>query len=324
MITLQHPWVLLALASWPLVRALGRTPPTLVHPGAGALGSPPSPGMRVVGRLPGTLRGLAVALSVLALAGPVKRTAAPVVPDGGRPVVVALDVSLSMLARDMDGGSRLDAARDALVSFVRSRPGDRIGLVTFAGTALTRVPPTRDHGFLLATLEAVSVGDLPDGTALGSAIGVAANRLEGQGGDPVLLLVTDGDDNAGSVDPETAARAAAALGVRIHTIGVGSRGVAPTPVLDPAGGLRYESLPVTIDEERLTRLAAIGSGLYFRAADTGELARVHGEIDRLEVPTTAGPLRTVDHPLHGPLVVAALLAVLAEWAVAASRWGRIP
>lgn len=237
----------------------------------------------LVRRLLVTLRVMLLAAAVVALARP--RTGARVenVTSEGINIVLAFDISSSMLAEDFQPLNRLAVAKATVKEFVAGRRSDRIGLVAFSGEALTQVPLTVDYPVVLAAVDNLQAGQLEDGTAIGSAIVTAANRLrEAPGRSRVIVLLTDGENNRGSVDPRTAAQAAAAFGIRVYTIGVGTEGLAPVPVGQGLFGLRYENRPVRIDEELLRDVARTTGGRYFRARDAAALERIYEQIDQLE------------------------------------------
>ena len=253
-------------------------------------GVPRSARERLHGLLP-ALRGAALLLLLLALARPQLENRLSEVVSQGIDIVVALDQSGSMAAVDLgrrDSGefdpvSRLDVARRLASDFIRGRRADRIGLVVFAGQALTRCPLTLDYDLLLQILEGVEITRRHDGTAIGMGLATAVNRLrDAPGASKVVVLVTDGRNNAGAVDPLTAARLARTMGVRVHAIGVGTTGAAPVPVDDPVFGRRYVFQPVDIDEGALRSIAAETGGRYFRATDARSLAAVFEQIDALE------------------------------------------
>lgn len=229
------------------------------------------------------LRLLALAGCVLALAHPYARGGARTERHEGIDIMLAFDISSSMLAEDFQPQNRLEVARAQVKEFVRMRESDRIGLVSFAGEALTQVPLTVDHPVVIDAIDNLQPGQLDDGTAIGTAIATAANRLRSTpGSSKVLVLLTDGVNNRGQVDPRTAARAAAAFGIRVYAIGVGTDGMAPVPVGRGVFGLRYETQRVEIDEALLTEVARATGGRYFRARDAAGLERITREIDRLE------------------------------------------
>jgi Ca-activated chloride channel homolog len=229
------------------------------------------------------LRLLALVGCVLALAHPYARGGERRERRDGIDIMLAFDISSSMLAEDFQPQNRLEVARANVKEFVRLRDSDRIGVVSFSGEALTQVPLTADHQLVTAAIDQLQPGQLEDGTAIGTAIATASNRLRAaRGNSRVLVLLTDGVNNRGQVDPRTAARAASAFGIRIYAIGVGTEGMAPVPVGRGLFGLRYETQRVEIDDALLTEVAKATGGRYFRAKDAAGLERITREIDRLE------------------------------------------
>lgn len=229
------------------------------------------------------LRNLAILLAVVALARPRTGARAENVTSEGINIVIAIDLSSSMLSQDFQPDNRLEVAKRTVKQFIAERTSDRIGIVAFAAEALTQVPLTTDYPVVNAAVDNLQAGQLEDGTAIGTAIATAANRLrEAPGRSRVMILLTDGVNNRGAIDPRTAARAAAAFGIKIYTIGVGTEGMAPVPVGRGLFGLRYENRPVEIDESLLTDVANITGGRYFRARDAAALRRIYQQIDELE------------------------------------------
>jgi len=258
------------------------------------------------------LRFLALLLLSAALARPQTGARADAVRSEGIDIVVAFDLSSSMLAEDFQPANRLQVAKEQLKRFIVARPDDRIGLVAFAGEALTQVPLTLDHAVLQAAVDNLQAGLLVDGTAIGTAIATSANRLRrAEGRSKVLVLLTDGENNRGTLDPRTAAAAAAEFGVRIYAIGVGREGMAPVPVARGVFGLRYENRPVRIDEPLLEDVARVTGGRYYRARDPESLAQIYQQIDRLErAPIRAPRYRPVGEEYRWPLAAALLLLAL--------------
>jgi len=225
---------------------------------------------------------LAMGLFIFAFARPQKGYIEDKLITEGINIVLALDISSSMRAEDFNP-NRLGAAKNVAKDFIIGRKTDRIGLVVFSRKAITQSPLTIDYGMLHNFIDSIEIGMIQDGTAIGNAIAESLKRLQsGKQRSKVLILLTDGINNAGEIDPVTAAQAAAALNIKIYTIGVGSKGNAPYPVDDPAFGKRYVSIPVQIDEEVLMQIARITNGRYFRATDTGKLEEIYREIDSLE------------------------------------------
>jgi Ca-activated chloride channel family protein len=230
------------------------------------------------------LRIPVIALLLIALARPreeqmdVKRRSSE-----GIDIVLAIDVSASMLAKDLRP-NRLDATKEVAKQFISDRVGDRIGLVAYAGESYTMAPITTDHRVLFNSLEELSYGKIQDGTAIGMGLATAVNRLkDGQGDGRVIILLTDGVNNTGSIDPMTSADLAEAFGLKTYTIGVGTNGMASTPVsIDASGRLMYQKRPVEIDEELLQEIAKKTGGQYFRATNNESLQAIYQEIDKLE------------------------------------------
>lgn len=200
----------------------------------------------------------------------------------GIDIVMVLDMSSSMKAEDLKP-NRFEAARDVAKQFVDKRISDRIGLVTFAMKSFTVCPPTLDYRLLKDLIDEVSMGIIEDGTAIGMGIATAINRLkDSEATSKVIILLTDGQNNAGEIDPVTAADLAVTYGIKIYTIGAGTRGTAPYPVQDPIFGRRYQNIQVNIDEEMLTSVAQLTGGQYYRATNSDQLASIYDEIDELE------------------------------------------
>lgn len=199
----------------------------------------------------------------------------------GIDIVMALDVSGSMLARDFSP-DRLEASKNVATEFISGRPYDRIGLTVFSGESFTQCPLTTDHAVLINLLRDVKSGIIEDGTAIGVGLATAINRIKDSDAiSKVIILLTDGVNNRGSIDPMTAAEIAKTFGIRVYTIGVGSRGYADYPVQTPFG-TRYQKMEVEIDEALLQQIAELTGGHYFRAVDNSSLQQVYGEIDKLE------------------------------------------
>lgn len=278
------PWALLLLVLLPLWwwRRLRHRPPAIVFSRVGVLAAGPRAG-RGVARLLFVLRNLLLIGVIVAIARPRSGARSETITSEGINIVIALDISSSMLAQDFQPSNRLEVAKEKVVQFVAGRKSDRIGIVAFSGEALTQVPLTVDYPVVTAAVNGLQPGRLEDGTAIGTAIATAANRLRGApGASRVMIVLTDGENNRGEIDPRTAAKAAAEFGIRIYTIGVGREGMAPVPVGRGVFGLRYENRPVRIDEELLTEIANTTGGRYFRAQDPAALQRIYEQIDRLE------------------------------------------
>jgi Ca-activated chloride channel homolog len=229
------------------------------------------------------LRNLILASAIIALARPRTAGRAETISSEGINIVVVIDISSSMLALDFQPDNRLEVAKDVVKRFVSGRRSDRVGVVSFSGEALTQVPLTTDLPVVIAAIDNLAAGQLEDGTAIGTAIATAANRLRNApGASRVMLLLTDGENNRGSIDPRTAARAAAAFDIKIYSIGVGTDGLVPVPVGRGPFGLRYENRLVRIDEPLLRDIALLTGGRYFRARDANALRQIYQQIDLLE------------------------------------------
>ena len=314
-------WVLLlmfALPIWWIVRRR-RRPPAIVFSQV--------PILAVSSRSAGSaafalflLRNLALAALIVAMARPRSAGRAENVTSEGINIVVAIDISSSMLAQDFLPNNRLEVAKDVVKRFVHARRSDRIGVVAFAGEALTQVPLTTDHPVVLAAIENLAPGQLEDGTAIGTAIATSANRLRNAPGQSrVIVLLTDGENNRGAIDPRTAARAAAAYGIRIYSVAAGTEGMAPVPVGRGLFGLRYENRPVRIDEPLMRDIANATGAQYFRARDAAALEAIYQQIDRLErVPVRTRTYVRYTELFRWPLLFAGL-ALIAELLLAARR-----
>ena len=230
---------------------------------------------------------LAAVLIILALARPQSPVADSKITTEGVDIVLALDSSTSMLAEDfkINGKreNRVEVIKNVVRNFIQGRKNDRIAIVTFAARAYTVCPLTLDYNWLIANLERIKSGMLEDGTAIGSGIATSLNRLKNsQAKSKVIILLTDGRNNLGTISPITAAEAAKALKVKIYTIGAGGKGPVPYPVRDFFGNKAYQQVEVDLDEDTLTKIAVITSAKYYRATDTESLRKIYGEIDKLE------------------------------------------
>ncbi len=321
----HSPWLLLlllALPAWWLWRRR-REPRAIIFSRVPMLAKGPKAG-RGMTRALIVLRSLAIAALVIAAARPRVAGRTEQSNSEGINIIIAFDISSSMLAEDFQPQNRLEVAREKVKQFIRMRKSDRIGVVAFSGEALTQVPLTTDYPVVLAAIDNLQPGQLDDGTAIGTALATAANRLRSAPGrSRVIVLLTDGVNNRGAIDPRTAAQAAATFGIKVYTIGVGTEGMAPVPVGRGVFGLRYENRPVEIDDALLTEVAQRTGGRYFRARDAAALQRITEEIDRLE----RTPVRTRVYTQYGELyrwpLVLALLALALEVALAAWK-GPLP
>lgn len=253
---------------------------TLQHPAVFSMKS------RAAGwlHLPFLLKAAALVLLVAALARPQKALSGQDVSTEGVDIMLALDTSGSMEAQDFTPRNRLEVAKNVMEDFIRGRNSDRIGLVVFAARAVTRCPLTVDYDVLTQLVESTRTGMLPDGTAIGNALAAAVNRLRASPANSrIVVLVTDGVNNTGEIDPYTAAELAQTAGIKVYTVGVGREGTAPVPVMDQRTGQRIMMpMEVKIDEELLKAMAARTGGRYFRALDPAALREIFRQIDRLE------------------------------------------
>lgn len=229
------------------------------------------------------LRFAALALVILAVARPQTGRSEYKVETEGIDIVLVLDISGSMKAQDFKPNNRLHVAKEVVQEFIGKRTHDRIGLVIFAGQAMTQCPLTLDYDILHSLVDEVHFGMLEDRTAIGVALATACNRLKDSAAKSrIIVLLTDGQNNAGTVDPPTAARVARALGIKVYTIGVGTTGVVPMPIDDPVFGSRVVPMEVRLDEEALRTIAETTDGQYFLATNSEELKEIYDKIDALE------------------------------------------
>lgn len=226
-------------------------------------------------------RVLTVALLIIALARPQSVDKWEDISTEGIDIVMSLDISSSMLARDFKP-DRLEASKELATEFISGRSDDRMGLVVFSGESFTQCPLTTDHAVVINMMRDIKTGIIEDGTAIGMGLATAINRLkDSKAKSKVIILMTDGVNNMGEIAPVTAAEIAQSFNIRVYTIGVGSRGMAPYPVQTPYGR-QYRSMKVEIDEEVLKAIAEITNGKYFRATDNYQLKQIYQEIDKLE------------------------------------------
>lgn len=274
--------------------------------------------------VPFVLRCSAIALLIIALARPQNSEYGSSSTTEGIDIMLVMDVSGSMLARDFKP-DRITAARDVASKFIVDRKNDRIGIVIFAGESFTQSPLTTDKRTLLNLMSQVRSGVVRDGTAIGNGLATAVNRLkESDAKSKVVVLLTDGVNNSGEITPLTAADIAATFGIRVYTIGVGSNGLAPTPVQDMWGNIYFEPHKVEIDEEVLTQIAIQTGGEYFRATDNKSLQEVYDRINALEKTKIETNDYTKYNELFALYAVAALLLLLLEFFIKNFVLRRIP
>ncbi|MBE6221555.1 MAG: VWA domain-containing protein [Alistipes sp.] len=274
--------------------------------------------------VPFVLRCAAIALMIVALARPQiiehkSRTDAE-----GIDIMLAMDISGSMLARDFEP-DRMVAAKEVAAAFINDRVGDRIGIAAFAGEAFTQSPLTTDKNSLITMLSRLRSGVIEDGTAIGNGLATAVNRLrESDAKSKVIILLTDGVNNRGEIGPLMAADIAADMGIKVYTVGVGTRGKAPYPVVDMFGNVSYQMMPVEIDEKTLEEIASRTGGRYFRATDKEKLHHIYDEINELEKSKVEITDLTLYHENWLMLLVAALALLLVEFMMSHILLKRIP
>lgn len=317
-ITFAHPWVLLLLlviplmAAWYVLRYRKQKPALQFSNISLFRGVRKTFRQRFYPALY-VLRMVAVSAIIVALARPQSQLSRQEMKVEGIDIVMALDVSGSMLAEDFKP-NRLEAAKRVAADFIEGRRNDRMGLVVFSGEAFTQVPLTIDHNVLLKQLSSLKSGMIKDGTALGDGLATAINRIkDSEAKSKVIILLTDGINNQGSVDPQSAAEIAALYGIRLYTIGVGTKGLAPYPFRDPFGHVRYQNVPVEIDEYLLTQMATTTvDGHYFRATNKKSLQQIFNQIDQMEKSKIDVTQYAQTKDEYLPWLVVAALAFLLE------------
>lgn len=261
--------------------------------------------------VPFVLRTFALVMIVISIARPRSSEELSKVDTEGIDIVLAMDVSTSMLARDLTP-DRINASKDIAIEFISQRPSDRMGIVVFAGESFTQCPLTTDRATLINLMKEVQTDLIEDGTAIGNGLATAVARLkDSDARSRVVILLTDGVNNSGEVSPQTAAEIAKTYGVRVYTIGVGKEGMAPYPVMTPFG-VQVQNMKVEIDEKLLKEVAESTGGRYFRATDNTKLAEIYSEINKMEKAKTTVDSFPVYKELFGPLALAALFALLLE------------
>ena len=267
--------------------------------------------LSVLRHLPFVLRLTALCLIIVAIARPRSSSQVEKIDTEGIDIVLAMDVSTSMLARDFTP-DRISAAKDIAIEFIAQRPSDRMGIVVFAGERYTQCPLTTDRATLINMMKEVQTDLIEDGTAIGNGLATAVARMSGSDAPSrVVILLTDGVNNRGEVAPLTAAQIAKTYGIRVYTIGVGANGMAPYPVVTP-WGIEERKIQVEIDEELLKGIAETTGGRYFRATDNTKLQEIYAEINRMEKSKTSIDSFPVYKELFSPFAIAALICLLAE------------
>ncbi len=323
-ITFANPWMLLGLVLVPLLVAwwiwrYRKQEAALQHSNIAVFDGVVKTWRVRLRWLPYALRVIAIGAAVVALARPQSQLSRQEMKVEGIDIVMAMDISGSMLAEDFKP-NRLEAAKKVAADFIDGRKNDRMGLVVFAGEAFTQVPLTIDHHVLLKQLGSVKSGIVRDGTALGDGLATAINRIkDSEAKSKVIILLTDGVNNQGSVDPQSAAEIAAMYNIRLYTIGVGSLGKAPYPFRDQFGRVHYQNIDVEIDEPLMQQMAAAtGDGRYFRATNKNALKQIFNQIDEMEKSRIDVTQYAQTRDEQGRWLWIAMIALLLEVVL---RWG---
>ena len=267
--------------------------------------------MSVLRHLPFALRLLALVMIIIALARPRSSQDVEKIDTEGIDIVMAMDVSTSMLARDFSP-DRLEASKDVAIEFISQRPSDRMGIVVFAGESYTQCPLTTDRATLINLMKDIQTDLIEDGTAIGNGLATAVLRMKDSNAKSrVVILLTDGVNNRGEISPEMAAEIAKTYGVRVYTIGVGANGMAPYPVVTP-WGVELRDMQVEIDEPLLKQIAEQTGGRYFRATDNAKLMEIYEEINKMEKVRTTVDSFPVYKELYPDYALIALIALLLE------------
>ncbi|MDP9100365.1 MAG: VWA domain-containing protein [Verrucomicrobiota bacterium] len=340
-LTFAQPWFLLLLLAIPLLAWFrGRSGPAaaLTFSSTSALRSLGKSSAARAGKFLRALMLLSMALLALAMARPQLGKSLTQVEASGIDIMLALDVSGSMLTKDFTIGgeqaTRIDAIREVTRKFIEARPNDRIGIIAFASRPYVVSPMTLDHDWLQKNLERVKIGLVEDGTAIGSGISAAANRLnDKRSKSRVIVLLTDGENNTGKIPPNTAAEAIKALKIHFYAIGAGINGIAPTPVFNPQNGkpvtdmfgnILYQNQRVHFNEAGLKEVAKIADGQFYRATDTRSLEQIFADIDKLEKTTVSVKKYQQYRDLFPALIATGLGLLLAQLLLAQTIWKKLP
>lgn len=272
---------------------------------------------------PMLLRTVALSMIIIAIARPRSSSKMDKIDTEGIDIVLAMDVSTSMLARDFTP-DRISAAKDIAIEFISQRPSDRIGIVVFAGESYTQCPLTTDRATLINLMKEIQTGLIEDGTAIGNGLATAVARMQGSDAKSrVVILLTDGVNNRGEITPQTAADIAKTYGIRVYTIGVGANGTAPYPVITP-WGVQMQDVEVEIDEDLLKGIAETTGGRYFRATDNTKLSEIYSEINKMEKARTTIDSFPVYKELFMDFALVALICLLLEVVLNAFILKRLP
>jgi Ca-activated chloride channel family protein len=330
----ESPWLLSlllllpVLAVWPLLAKKWSRPSGLRYADVG-LAAKSTRSWRIALRpILNVLRIVAMALIIVAVARPQTGQARDIIKGEGVDIALALDISGSMASLDFEPQNRLEAAKQVISDFVQKRPYDQIGLVVFASNAFSQSPPTTDHNVLLRFLDRTELATdlgIDDGTAIGMGLANAGNMLkDSDARTKVVILLTDGVNNAGEIDPQTAADAAEALGIKVYTIGMGRPGEVPVPVVDVFGREQIVYQDSALDEVTLQQIADTTGGKYFRAEDTAGLKQIYHEIESLEKSQVEVERFTRYQELMGWLLIPALGLILSETFLRKTVFRKLP
>lgn len=290
---------------------------------------------KIIGKFPETFKSkifkitpyiwiLSMVLIILTLAEPAKKREYEEVITHGVDIILTLDCSGSMISEDFKPKNRLNVAKEVVKEFIKGRRNDRIGLVVFSADAITQCPLTTDYNVLLSTLEKVDIGIIEDGTAIGNALSLSVARLKNsKAKSKVIILLTDGQNNRGEVSPLTAMEIAKTFGIKVYTVGVGTKGYAMMPYEDPIFGKRYVQVPVNIDEELLQKIAQETGAKYFRATDPEKLKEIYRNIDQME----KSEVKTKKYAIYKTKYLYTLMPsfiLFFLWLILTSLWRQIP
>ena len=331
--TFAHPLLLLLLLLLPVLawmRGRRGTPPAFVYSSVQLVRGMQNIHRSKFGGFLGSLRWLALALFIVALAQPRLTKSTTEVKASGVDIVCALDLSGSMISEDFvvhgERVNRIDMAKSVLKDFIDKRPNDRLGLVVFAKDAYIATPLTLDHDYLQENLGRLEIGAISENaTAIGDGLSTAINRLRDlKAKSKIIILATDGQNNSGRVEPMIAAEAAAAFGVKVYTVGIGEQGTAPMPVYMGGRKMGYQNVPVDVDEETLQKIADKTGGKYFRADNAEKFKRIYDEIDQMEKTEASIKKYTQFKELFLWFVAAGLAILLIEFVLAQTAFRRLP
>jgi Ca-activated chloride channel family protein len=340
-LTFAQPWFLLLLVALPLLAWFrGKSGPAaaLTFSSTASLKGLGKSSAARAGKLLRALLLLSVAFFAIAMSRPQLGKSLTQVEASGIDIILALDVSGSMLTKDFTIGgeqaTRIDAIREVTRKFIEARPNDRIGIIAFAGRPYVVSPMTLDHDWLLKNLDRVKIGLVEDGTAIGSGMAAAANRLnDKRSKSHVIVLLTDGENNTGKIPPNTAAEAIKALKIHFYAIGAGINGIAPTPVFNPQNGkpvtdmfgnIMYQNQRVHFNEAGLKEVAKIAEGQFYRATDTRSLEQIFNDIDKLEKTTVSVKKYQQYRDLFPVCIATGLGLLVAQLLLSQTIWKKLP